>query len=73
MTCDFSAERSQMKVQTFAKLFDHSIVSPNATREEVIHAAETAGRLCKVTLSVQPHQALPVREKEAFGQFVITG
>jgi deoxyribose-phosphate aldolase len=52
MTCDFSAERSQMKVQTFAKLFDHSIVSPNATREEVIHAAETAGRLCMVTLSV---------------------
>ena len=44
-----------MKAQTFAKLFDHSIVRPNATREEVIHAAETAARLGTATLTVQPH------------------
>ena len=28
-----------------AKLFDHSIVRPNAAREEVLHFAETAVRL----------------------------
>jgi deoxyribose-phosphate aldolase len=44
-----------MKTQTFAKLFDHSIVRPNATQEEVIHAAETAARLGTATLTVQPH------------------
>ena len=44
-----------MKAQTFAKLFDHSIVRPNATQAEVIHAAETATRLGTATLTVQPH------------------
>ncbi len=44
-----------MKVETFAKLFDHSIVRPNARREEVIIAAETAARLNTATLTVQPH------------------
>jgi deoxyribose-phosphate aldolase len=44
-----------MKPQTFAKLFDHSIVRPNATQEEVIHTAETAARLGTATLTVQPH------------------
>jgi deoxyribose-phosphate aldolase len=44
-----------MKAQTFTKLFDHSIIRPNATREEVIHAAETAARLGTATLTVQPH------------------
>ena len=38
-----------------AKLFDHSIVRPNATREEVLHFAETAVRLKTATLTVQPH------------------
>ncbi len=44
-----------MKVQSFARLFDHSIVRPNATREEVIRFAETAARLGTATLTVQPH------------------
>lgn len=40
---------------TFAKLFDHSIVRPEATRAEVIQFAETAARLGTATLTVQPH------------------
>lgn len=39
----------------FAKLFDHSIVRPDATRAEVAKAAETAARLATATLTVQPH------------------
>ena len=39
----------------FAKLFDHSIVRPNATKEEVLRFAETAVRLRTATLTVQPH------------------
>jgi deoxyribose-phosphate aldolase len=44
-----------MKAQTFARLFDHSIVRPNATRDEVLVAAETAAALGTATLTVQPH------------------
>jgi deoxyribose-phosphate aldolase len=44
-----------MKIPSFAKLFDHSIVRPNATREEVLKFAETAVRLRTATLTVQPH------------------
>ena len=44
-----------MKIPNFAKLFDHSIVRPNATREEVLKFAETAARLRTATLTVQPH------------------
>ncbi len=44
-----------MKAETFAKLFDHSAVRPNTTREEVIRAAETAAMLGTATLTVQPH------------------
>lgn len=39
----------------FAKLFDHSIVRPDATRAAVLVAAETAVRLSTATLTVQPH------------------
>jgi len=39
----------------FAKLFDHSIVRPNATRAEVLAFAETAVRVQTATLTVQPH------------------
>jgi deoxyribose-phosphate aldolase len=39
----------------FAKLFDHSIVRPSATRAEVCQFAETALRLGTATLTVQPH------------------
>ena len=44
-----------MKVPSFAKLFDHSIIHPNATQEEVLSFAETAVRLSTATLTVQPH------------------
>jgi hypothetical protein len=44
-----------LKSQTFARLFDHSIVRPDAAREEVIRAAETAAGLSTATLTVQPH------------------
>jgi deoxyribose-phosphate aldolase len=40
---------------TFAKLFDHSIVRPDATHAEVARFAETAARLGTATLTVQPH------------------
>ena len=39
----------------FAKLFDHSIVRPDASRAEVARFAETAVRLGTATLTVQPH------------------
>jgi deoxyribose-phosphate aldolase len=42
-------------VRAFAKLFDHSIVRPDATSEMVLHAAEIAVRLGTATLTVQPH------------------
>jgi deoxyribose-phosphate aldolase len=44
-----------MNVQTFTKLFDHSMLRPNTTQEELIHAAETAASLGTATLTVQPH------------------
>jgi len=39
----------------FAKLFDHSIVRPDATKEDVRQFAETAAKLKTATLTVQPH------------------
>jgi deoxyribose-phosphate aldolase len=39
----------------FARLFDHSIVRPNATQEEVLRFAQTAARIGTATLTVQPH------------------
>lgn len=42
-------------VRRFAKLFDHSVVRPDATREMVLRAAEIAMRLDTATLTVQPH------------------
>ena len=42
-------------VPAFAKLFDHSMIRPNATQEEVLKFAETAARLKTATLTVQPH------------------
>jgi deoxyribose-phosphate aldolase len=44
-----------MELRDFARLFDHSIVRPDATREEVHRFAETAVRLKTATLTVQPH------------------
>jgi deoxyribose-phosphate aldolase len=44
-----------MEVTSFAKLFDHSIVRPDATEAEVARFADTAARLGTATLTVQPH------------------
>jgi deoxyribose-phosphate aldolase len=44
-----------MEVARFAKLFDHSIVRPDATRAEVAEFADTAAGLGAATLTVQPH------------------
>jgi deoxyribose-phosphate aldolase len=44
-----------MELAEFARLFDHSIVRPDATRADVERFAETATRLGTATLTVQPH------------------
>lgn len=44
-----------MKVLNFAKLFDHSIIRPNASQGEVIKAAEIAAGLKTASLTIQPH------------------
>jgi deoxyribose-phosphate aldolase len=44
-----------MKSPTFAKLFDHSIVRPDATAADVQRFAETAVATRTATLTVQPH------------------
>jgi len=44
-----------MEASSFAKLFDHSIVRPDASRADVAHFAATAARLGTATLTVQPH------------------
>jgi deoxyribose-phosphate aldolase len=44
-----------MEVLRLAKLFDHSIVRPDATHADVARFAETAARLGTATLTVQPH------------------
>jgi len=44
-----------MTEAAFARLFDHSIVRPDATQADVIGFAETAATLGTATLTVQPH------------------
>jgi deoxyribose-phosphate aldolase len=44
-----------MSASPFAKLFDHSMIRPDATRDEVRRFAETAVRLQTATLTVQPY------------------
>ena len=61
-----------MKVTNFAKLFDHSIVCPNATPEEVLNFAETAARVGTATLTVQPHY-IRLAAKELKGSGVLLG
>jgi deoxyribose-phosphate aldolase len=43
------------EVISFAKLFDHSVVRPDAGRAEIAWFADTAARLGTATLTVQPH------------------
>jgi deoxyribose-phosphate aldolase len=50
-----AARATATKVATFAKLFDHSVIRPDVTRQEVAAGAETAARLRTATLTVQPH------------------
>jgi deoxyribose-phosphate aldolase len=61
-----------MKVASFAKLFDHSIVRPDATREEVLRFAETAVRLKTATLTVQPHY-IRLAAEQVMGTGVLLG
>ena len=61
-----------MKVQNFAKLFDHSIVRPNATQDDVLKFAETAARLRTATLTVQPHY-IRLAAAQLKGTGVLTG
>src|SRR6266550_3345644 len=56
----------------FAKLFDHSIVRPDATRAEVEQFAATAARLGTATLTVQPHY-IPLAVAELRGSGVPVG
>ena len=51
----FPESRVPMELTEFAKLFDHSIVRPDATRAEVARFAEAAASLGTATLTVQPH------------------
>src|SRR4029450_10913237 len=44
-----------MDVNSFAKLFDHSIVRPDASQTDVAGFADVAARLGTATLTVQPH------------------
>jgi deoxyribose-phosphate aldolase len=56
----------------FAKLFDHSIIRPNATRPEVVQFGETAARLGAATLTVQPHY-IPLAVELLRGTNVLVG
>jgi len=59
-------------VRPFAKLFDHSIVRPDATSEMVYYAAKTAVELGTATLTVQPHY-LRLAVDELKGTDVLVG
>ena len=57
---------------SFAKLFDHSIVRPDATRAAVVEFANTAARLGTATLTVQPHY-IPLAVEILRGTSVLVG
>jgi deoxyribose-phosphate aldolase len=61
-----------MKVPTFAKLFDHSIVRPDATADEVRAFAATAVTTRTATLTVQPHY-IPLAVQLLSGSDVLLG
>ena len=61
------------EISNFTKLFDHSVVRPNAPRAEVSKAADTALRLDTATLTVQPHYIrLAVEQLKGSGVLVGT-
>jgi deoxyribose-phosphate aldolase len=56
LTSDLSDKKQLLQeVTCFAKLFDHSIIRPDATRDQVRQFANTAAELGTATLTVQPH------------------
>jgi deoxyribose-phosphate aldolase len=59
-------------LRDFAKLFDHSIVRPDATRTEVVRFGETAARLSTATLTVQSHY-IPLAVELLRGTDVLVG
>jgi deoxyribose-phosphate aldolase len=61
-----------MERSAFAKLFDHSIVRPDATRAEVGRFADTAAGLGTATLTVQPHY-IPFAAERLRGSGVLVG
>ena len=61
-----------MKTSTFARLFDHSAIRPNTTREEVLKAAQTAVELKTATLTVQPHY-IRLAAEQLKGSSVLVG
>ena len=52
-----------VKITNFAKLFDHSVVRPEATREDVLKSIEIVTRLKTASLIVQPHYIRLVAER----------
>jgi deoxyribose-phosphate aldolase len=60
------------EVRSFARLFDHSIIRPDATRTEVVQFGETAARLGTATLTVQPHY-IPLAVELLRGTDVLVG
>lgn len=67
-----SRARPRGSLGSFARLFDHSIVRPDATRAEVVQFGETAARLGTATLTVQPHY-IPLAVELLRGTDVLVG
>src|SRR5688500_2757680 len=60
------------QVAAFAKLFDHSIIRPDATRDQVRQFAETAAKHGTASLTVQPHY-IPLAVELLSGSDVLVG
>jgi len=67
-----NSSNADAEVGSFARLFDHSIIRPDATRTEVIQFGETAARLGTATLTVQPHY-IPLAVELLRGTDVLVG
>ena len=67
-----NSSNADAEVGSFARLFDHSIIRPDATRTEVIQFGEAAARLGTATLTVQPHY-IPLAVELLRGTDVLVG
>lgn len=56
----------------FARLFDHSLVRPDATRDDLLHSALTAAEVGTATLTVQPHY-IQLAAQQLRGSGVLVG